>query len=130
MILRNINNEVLYCIYPFLWRFSQHEPFRSAPDHSNLHCVRVYTPKCNRKLQVKDLPKVPTWRLEQDSNPRPSCRKASTLPMCHHIPRILLYYTSDIFCPVRIHTLQQKGAVQRGHLQREEGVSLNADTCG
>ena len=26
---------VLYCIYPFLQRFSQPEPFRSAPDHSN-----------------------------------------------------------------------------------------------
>ena len=25
---------VLYCIYPFLKRFSQHEPFISAPDHS------------------------------------------------------------------------------------------------
>jgi len=25
---------VLACIYPFLYRFSQHEPFRSAPGHS------------------------------------------------------------------------------------------------
>src|SRR6218665_1882199 len=30
----------------------------------------VYTPKRLRQLQVKDLPTVPTWRLERDSNPR------------------------------------------------------------
>jgi len=36
---------------------------------------------------VKDLPKVPTWQLERDSNPRLSGRKASTLPMLHHIPQ-------------------------------------------
>ena len=55
--------------------------FQSAPDHSNLHGIGVYTPKRYRQLQVKDLPKIPTWRLEQDSNPRPSGRKASTLLM-------------------------------------------------
>src|SRR6218665_3376057 len=32
--------------------------FRGAPDHSNWHCVRVYTPKRYRKLHVKDLLKV------------------------------------------------------------------------
>src|SRR6218665_702318 len=26
---------VVYCIYSFLYCFSQHEPFRSAPDHIN-----------------------------------------------------------------------------------------------
>ena len=31
-------------------------------------------PKRYRQLQVKDLPKVPTWRLEQDSNPWPSLK--------------------------------------------------------
>src|SRR6218665_948842 len=30
-------------MYPFLLHFSQPEPFRSAPDHSNWHCVGVYT---------------------------------------------------------------------------------------
>ena len=30
------------------------------------------------KLQVKDLPKVPTWRQKWDSNPQPSGREAST----------------------------------------------------
>ena len=32
------------------------------------------------------LAQVPTWRLERGSNPRPSNRKASTLPMHHHAP--------------------------------------------
>src|SRR6218665_111818 len=36
---------------------------------------------------MKDLPKVPTWRLEQNSNPRPFGRKASILPMCHYTPQ-------------------------------------------
>src|SRR6218665_1779034 len=44
--------------------------------------------KRHRQLRVKDLPKVHTWRLEQDSNPQPSGRKASTLPMHHHVQRI------------------------------------------
>ena len=48
--------------------------------------VRVYTPKRYRQLQVKDLPKVPTWWLERVSNSRPSGRKALTLPMRHHAP--------------------------------------------
>ena len=43
-----------------------------------------------KQLQVKDLPKVPTWRLERDSNPRRSSRKASTLPMRHHAPQRLV----------------------------------------
>src|SRR6218665_2570815 len=42
-------------------------------------------PKRYRKLQVKNLPKVLTW-LKQDSNPRHSGQKASTLPMRHHTP--------------------------------------------
>jgi len=33
--IEHINCIVLYCIYPFLERFSQPEPFRSAPDYSN-----------------------------------------------------------------------------------------------
>src|SRR6218665_301935 len=31
-----------------------------------------FTPKRHRQLRFKDLPKVPTWPLERDSNPRPS----------------------------------------------------------
>ena len=56
----------LYCIV-FIHFYSTSrslQPFRCAPDHSNWHCIGVYTPKRYRQLQVKDLPKVPTWRLE------------------------------------------------------------------
>ena len=38
------------------------------PQHE--HC-QSFTPKCHRQLRVKDLPKVPTWRREWDSNLRP-----------------------------------------------------------
>src|SRR6218665_1922451 len=32
-----------------------------------------------------------TWRLERDSNPRPSDRQVSALPMSHHVPHVLLF---------------------------------------
>src|SRR6218665_3030032 len=43
-------------------------------------------PKRYRQLRVKDLPKVPSWRLEGDSNPPPSAPKALTPTTCHHTP--------------------------------------------
>src|SRR6218665_372102 len=39
---------------------------------------------------MKDLPKVPTWRLEWDSNLRPFGRKAPNLPLSNHTPFIQL----------------------------------------
>jgi len=39
---------------------------------------------------VKDLPEIPKWRLERDSNPRPLGRKASSQPTSHLVPRTLL----------------------------------------
>ena len=52
--------------------------FRVAPDTARI-------------LWVKDLPKVPTWRLEQESNPWPFRQKASALPMRHtHLKTRLL----------------------------------------
>src|SRR6218665_794279 len=59
---------------------------RKAPDIAQILC-RSFTPKRHRQLRVKDLPKVLTWRIEWDSNPRPYGRKALTLPMRHHIPQ-------------------------------------------
>ena len=51
-----------------------------------------FTPKRTcRQLQVKDLPKVPTWRLERESNPRPSGWKSSTQPMRHRVQQIIMY---------------------------------------
>src|SRR6218665_393415 len=60
---------------------------RSAPDTAWILC-RSFTLQHHRQLRVKDLPKVPMWRLERDSKTRPSSRKASTLPMRHHIPKV------------------------------------------
>src|SRR6218665_736149 len=44
---------------------------RGASDYST-DTVSEFHAEAHRQLQVKDLPKVPTWRLEQESNPRPS----------------------------------------------------------
>jgi len=42
-----------------------------APDYST-DTVSEFHAEAHRQLQVKDLPEVPTWRLEWESNPRPS----------------------------------------------------------
>ena|SRR6218665_1969352 len=44
---------------------------RGAPDYST-DTVSEFHAEVPRQLQVKDLPKVPTLRLERESNPRPS----------------------------------------------------------
>src|SRR6218665_3629767 len=54
---------------------------REAPD-TRILC-RSFMPKRHRQQQVKDLPKVPMWLQERDSNPRPFGRKATNLPMSH-----------------------------------------------
>ena len=43
------------------------------------YCVGVNPPKRYGQLRLKDLPEVLTWRLEWDSNMRPSGRKAQNL---------------------------------------------------
>src|SRR6218665_3111174 len=58
---------------------------RSRLQHG--YCGVVNTPMIYMQLRVKDLPKVPTWQLEWDSNPRPSGRNAPNLPLIHHAPR-------------------------------------------
>src|SRR6218665_991235 len=58
---------------------------RGTPDATRILC-QSFTPKCHRQLRVKDLPKVPTRRLEWDLNPRPFGRKVMNLPMSHHAP--------------------------------------------
>src|SRR6218665_2312856 len=44
---------------------------RGVPDYST-DTVSEFHAEAHRQLQVKDLPKVSTWRLERESNPRPS----------------------------------------------------------
>ena len=59
---------------------------RSAPDTARI-LSQSFMPKRHRQLRVKNLPKVPTRRLERESNPQLSGRKASTLPMRHNVPQ-------------------------------------------
>ena len=81
---------MLYCIV-FIHFYSAS---RSMSLSDGLHITEFIG--C-RQLKVKDLSKVISWQLERYSNPRPSGRKASNLPMGLHaqqIPRfthILLY---------------------------------------
>src|SRR6218665_3191299 len=53
---------------------------KGAPATARILC-RSFTPKRHRQLWVKDLPKVPTWRLERDSNLPPFGRKATNQPI-------------------------------------------------
>ena len=55
----------------FYIAFSSPLILRSAPNTAQILCWS-FTTKRHRQLWVKDLPKVPTWRLERESNPRPS----------------------------------------------------------
>jgi|SRR6218665_3130244 len=57
---------------------------RSAPDYST-DTASEFHAEAHRQLQVKEWPKVPTWRLERESNSRSSGRKSSSQPRCHHI---------------------------------------------
>jgi len=71
----------------FYIAFSSPLLLRGAPDIARILC-RSFMPKRHRQLRVKDLPKVSTWRLERDSNPRPFRRKASNLLRSHHAPKM------------------------------------------
>jgi len=55
----------------------QGQHYAEALDTTRILC-RSFTSKRQRQLRVKDLPKVLTWRLERDSNPR---------RMSHQAPR-------------------------------------------
>src|SRR6218665_1880881 len=88
LIVRGNTPSALGTLY-FVSIFTSQFPFR-APPYGIPGSATGY-----RQLQVKDLPKVPTWRLERNSNPRPSGRKASTLPMRHYAQRI--YIKHDAF---------------------------------
>ena len=93
----------LYCIHSFIPDIPI-APLR-VHFYSRLQhwcCVGVKTPKRCRQLWVKDLPKVPTWRVEWDSNLRPSGRKAPNLPLSHHAPSFtisLLYSIIEVIRP-------------------------------
>src|SRR6218665_1820489 len=79
--------DVVKFIYPGHFYSASSSPLllRGAPDTARILC-QSFTPKRHRQLREKDLPKVTTWRLGRDSNPRPFGRKATNLPMSHHAP--------------------------------------------
>ena len=56
------------------------------------YCVGVSAPKHYRQLWVKDLPKVPTWQLEWNSNLQLSC-KSPNLP-CFNLTQVVRDYHS------------------------------------
>ena len=58
---------------------------KGAPDYST-DTVSEFHAEAHRQLQVKDLLKVLMWRLERESNPRPSCWKSSPQPRRRHVP--------------------------------------------
>src|SRR5688572_28117394 len=63
----------------------------SAPSRFLLRGTHDYSPdtesefhaEAHEQLRVKDLPGVPTQRLEVDSNPQPSGCKAPNIPLHH-----------------------------------------------
>src|SRR5688572_18138540 len=55
---------------------------RGAPDYSAVTESEFHA-DAHEQLRVKDLPRVPTRRLEVDSNPQPSGCKAPNIPLHH-----------------------------------------------
>jgi len=65
--------------------FSSPLLLRSTHDKARIPS-QSFKPKHHRQLRMKDLPKIPMWQLERNSNPWPFGRKALNLPMSHHAP--------------------------------------------
>ena len=59
---------------------------RGAPDYS-ADTESEFHAEAHEQLRVKDLPRVPTRRLEVDSNPQPSGCKAPNIPLQPTPPR-------------------------------------------
>src|SRR6218665_119786 len=73
-----------------------------APDTARILC-RSFTH--HKQLRMKDLPKVPTWRLERDSNPRPFGRKVPNLLMSHHAPTTQSYVYAQLHMYIHVSIL-------------------------
>ena len=61
---------------------------RGAPDYS-ADTESEFHAEAHEQLRVKDLPRVPTRRLEVDSNPQPSGCKAPNIPLHHRAPQYI-----------------------------------------
>ena len=62
---------------------------RGAPDYS-ADTESEFHAEAHEQLRVKDLPRVPTRRLEVDSNPQPSGCKAPNIPLHHRAPQVII----------------------------------------
>ena len=95
-------------IHPFIYSFTLqdtsiatlqvHHYSETLPTTSFTLC-HSFTPKRFRQLRVKDLPKVPTWRQELNSNPRPWRREAPNIrTLSHPTPRLMLLLLHLLDC--------------------------------
>jgi len=57
----------------------------SSEVHLHASAVQLQQASIAEQLCAKDLPKVPTWQLEWNSNLRPSGRKALNPPLSHQV---------------------------------------------
>src|SRR6218665_1701973 len=55
----------------------------------------------------ENLPKVPTWRPERDSSPRPFGRKAMNLPMSHCAPQFSCHQVNVFLLFVQVTPFRQ-----------------------
>src|SRR5688572_8098352 len=66
---------------------------RGAPDYS-ADTESEFHAEAHEQLRVKDLPRVPTRRLEVDSNPQSSGCKAPNIPIHHCAPLCMVLQSS------------------------------------
>src|SRR5688572_12033148 len=79
--LRNVKwacGTLLYVCMSTCYRASSRFLLRGAPDYS-ADTESEFHAEAHEQLRVKDLPRVPTRRLEVDSNPQPSSCKAPNI---------------------------------------------------
>src|SRR6218665_557659 len=79
--------------------------YYSEASQNNTDTISEFHAELPQATAVKDLPKVPTWRLERDSSPQPFGRKATNLPMSHHAPEKYIQQNASFYvhniCPKR-----------------------------
>ena len=89
----------LWSIFIHSFRIFIQHLFRSTTTQMRSgHCSTDTVSEFHVQLRVKDLPRVPTRRLERDSNPRPFGRKATNLPISHHAPRLCMSFSMYAIC--------------------------------
>ena len=75
----------LFIHFRYLYSAPSRFLLRGAPDYS-ADTESEFHAEAHEQLRVKDLPRVPTRRLEVDSNPQPSGCKAPNIPLHHRAP--------------------------------------------